>query len=91
MNDRIKELEKQSYVTSTETVKKSGWDNDRPPFEYHNVTKPVFSLEKFAELIIEECAEVCTDAYYTQDGYGITAADARCAALIKSHFGLSNE
>jgi hypothetical protein len=55
MNERIKELEKQSFIT-TETQKISGaWDNTVEPFRYVTVTETNFSLEKFAELIVEEC------------------------------------
>ena len=51
------------------------------------------SQEKFAELIVAECAELCTDPYHcgdagTGDGFGITAADTRCEKLIKKHFGV---
>lgn len=42
--------------------------------------------EKFAELIAAECADLCTNEYRTQDGWGITGADQRCSDLIKEHF-----
>ena len=59
MNERIKELEKQSFIT-TETQKISGaWDNIVEPFRYVTVTETNFSLEKFAELIVRECGEFC--------------------------------
>ena len=55
--------------------------------------EPSETLQKFAELIVRECAELCTDQYHlgdagTGDGFGITAADTRCEKLIKKHFGV---
>ena len=49
--------------------------------------------EKFAELIVRECADICTDPYHKGDaetgtGFGYTTADERCAELIKKHFGV---
>jgi hypothetical protein len=55
MNKLIKKLEKQSYITVEKKVKKGGWDNDRPPYEYTIVSETNFSAEKFAELIVREC------------------------------------
>lgn len=45
-------------------------------------------INKFAELIIKECARVCEADYWTPDGLGITKADQRCADAIKKHFGV---
>ena len=42
----------------------------------------------FAELIIRKCADLCTDSYYTPDGFGYTTSDARCHDLILKHFGV---
>jgi hypothetical protein len=44
--------------------------------------------KRFAELIAQECASLCTDEYHTQDGWGITDADRRCSDLIRAHFGV---
>jgi len=73
MNERIKELAKQAMVIRGRMK--------------------VIDEDKFAELIVMECAEICTDSYHlgdagTGDGFGITAADKRCAELIKQHFGV---
>ena len=62
MNERINELIKQSYVTVRS-------QNDR------DVT--YFSQEKFAELIVAECAKVAVEAEST----GV-------ARLIMIHFGV---
>jgi hypothetical protein len=55
---RIQELYEQAHVTQEKRVRVGGWDNDREPFEYHNVTETVFDPEKFAELIIKECIRI---------------------------------
>ena len=57
-NELIRELEKQSFIT-TETRKISGaWDNIVEPFRYVTVTETNFSLEKFAELILIEVTDI---------------------------------
>ncbi len=63
MKERISEIEKASYITNKKKVRKGGWDSDRPPYEYDTVEETVFSAEKFAELIIEECAKISEDCY----------------------------
>lgn len=42
----------------------------------------------FAEEIVKQCSDLCTDNYYTPDGFGHTTADARCAKIILEHFGM---
>lgn len=32
------------------------------------------------------CAEICDTDYYTENGWGITKADLRCAAAIRAEF-----
>jgi 2,3-bisphosphoglycerate-independent phosphoglycerate mutase len=60
MNKRIKELISQSYEYSTITT--------IDPFtqevvtDYIDCTKPIFNKEKFAELIVRECVEICNQA-----------------------------
>ena len=70
MNERIKELIKQSYVTVQS-------QNDR------EVT--YFSQEKFAELIIEECVEVCKSRVGNSD---YNTGRMHCASDLKEHFGV---
>lgn len=52
MNERIKELKEQArdFYLNQE-------DLDRSPQELHNAVE-----EKFAELIVRECAEICLEA-----------------------------
>jgi hypothetical protein len=98
MNERIQKLYQQSHITTTQQLRKGGWDNDREPFEYHTVTQTAFSPEKFAELIIKECASICEINGNTYM-YSFTPAKARlaesaskyCGMMIKKHFGVENE
>jgi hypothetical protein len=76
-NELIRELEKQSFIT-TETQKISGaWDNIVEPFRYVTVTETNFSLEKFAELIVFECVNAVMDGTKEGDHY---------AQRIEQHF-----
>lgn len=77
MNEQIRELERQSFIT-TETQKISGaWDNTVEPFRYVTVTETNFSLEKFAELIVKECCQKLEN-----DGM------VEIAIELKQHFGV---
>ena len=76
MNERIKEL----MIVAINDRHRGGLLNDEDKLEA--------LLEKFAELIIEKCADLCTDQYYTPNGFGYTTADERCHNLIKEHFGV---
>jgi hypothetical protein len=69
MNNRIQELEKQSY---TESMHEMGG------------TYMVFDKEKFAELIVRECAELTLD--HKNDDYYNGWLDYRDE--IKRHFGV---
>ena len=66
MNAKINQLIKQSYVTiQTPSGEESAY----------------FSQEKFAELIVQECADVCERFGESGDGY-------TCSAEILEHFGV---
>jgi hypothetical protein len=81
MNERIKELAEQSttYIEPTSNSGE-GW---------------IFDKEKFAELIVKECASICelNGQSYT---HSFTPAKARlaestsnhCGLMIKKHFGV---
>ena len=96
MNKRIRELEKQSFIT-TETQQISGaWDNIVEPFRYVTVTETNFSLEKFTELIVQECMNQVREQYLPVledelmmkdthwDGYVQCGVDSYVA--IREHF-----
>jgi hypothetical protein len=65
MNERIKELAKQSL----------------PAFYLTNCPS---ALEKFAELIVQECADLC-DRFQARD---VGMQPAECAGAIRKMFGV---
>ena len=69
MNERIKELAEQAKAESSQ------WLGSKPA-----ITMTYDELEKFAELIVRECAKVGDSGDSLQDG-GI-------ARMIKEHFGV---
>ena len=73
MNERIKKLAKKSGATLNE-----GFDGNKA-FVY-GITMSPKELEKFAELIVRECANIADK--HTRDG------DWDIAKLIKRHFGI---
>ena len=76
MNERIRELAEQA-TTIVDTVNSQGYTSS-----YAN-----FDREKFAELIVRECAQVCADRGKHHDGlYSAWASD--CSERIEKHFGV---
>ena len=49
-----------------------------------------FDSEKFAELIVRECVEVCHKMAEDSDSYVVHDGDT-CAEQIKKHFGVNYE
>ncbi len=49
--------------------------------------------DKFARLLIEECAKICFELNYTDEGPGENAAYQRslCGFAIKENFGLQSK
>jgi hypothetical protein len=82
MNERIQQLYKQAHITQEKQVRAGGWDNDREPFEYRTVTETNFDPEKFAELIVNECAGLFP-LTFTDEQY-----QRRIDKTIKKHFGV---
>ena len=72
MNERIKELIKQAT-----TIEEHKWG-----VSYDN-----FDKEKFAELIVAECVQVCADRGKHHDGLYSAWADD-CSKRIGKHFGV---
>ena len=70
MNERIKEL----------AVKCGAWNQVYNPHSF--MVDRTFDVEKFAELIVRECVNICKQGNDTQMSSG-GAADA-----IKYHFGV---
>ena len=78
MNERIKELALQAGLE---------FDNDlalEPEPIYYTTQK---DLEKFAELIVRECVQVCADRGKHHDGLYSAWADD-CSKRIGKHFGV---
>lgn len=81
MNERIKELQGQTldkYFSHT-------WTN----MDYVDLSK---FAEKFAELIVRECAEICRrQQYYDADDEhkrGVNGGSITCMNAIKREFGV---
>jgi len=80
MNEKIRELISQSYEATTVTT--------IDPFtsevvvDFIDGTKPFFNQEKFAELLVQECADL---AY----SYNIYGRGRAWNLIIKEHFGIA--
>jgi hypothetical protein len=70
MNTRIKELAKQS-----------GWTADRLGY----FDGGHYQIEKFAELIVKECIDVCANGW---SGEFTAAGISQCVNDLKKHFGV---
>ena len=58
-------------------AEQAGWDNHHSKFDTR--------IEKFAELIVRECAKVCRDQ---PNVYALKADRDNCAIAIEEHFGV---
>jgi hypothetical protein len=74
MNERIKELAEQA--TTFEVICGRGFDTTQ--YTEH------FSKEKFAELIVKECATLCINEGRAHDQW----FGSHCAITVKEHFGV---
>ncbi len=93
MNDRIRELAEQAMVSISYRVCQNTFKEIEDP-EGPFVRKE-FSKEKFAELIVRECAElidnkVTITAAETYDEVFVAKFDTKelCAKQIREHFGV---
>jgi hypothetical protein len=71
MNQRILELAEQA------------WDSTAVSPDFGH---PVSFAEKFAELIVQECVQVCNNIDVEYEGEDVLAT--WCASAIKEHFGV---
>ena len=62
-----------------ELAEQAGWDNHHSKFDTR--------IEKFAELIVRECVQVCSDRGAHHDGLYSAWADD-CSKRIGKHFGV---
>ena len=81
MNERIREL----WSQAEEEIKAEYEDESRRNRRLYN---EIF-LPKFAELIVQECAEVCHKMAEDSDSYVVHDGDT-CAEQIKQHFGVES-
>ena len=77
MNERIKLLAEQANTIGD-------WGEDITEGRYF-VYPNIKNLEKFAELIVRECAKVCRDQ---TNVYALKADRDNCAIAIEEHFGV---
>lgn len=75
MNERIKELAEQANETVLLDIRGDGTIDK----------EVVFSKEKFAELIIQECIKVCENGYA---GEFTVCGIKQCVSDLKNHFGV---
>ena len=82
MNERIKELAEQAGMTD---------DKFGMYFAKDKHNEDGVDLEKFAELIVEECVSICEKdgQWYTNTGWLAEAGEAlSLSEQIKEHFGV---
>ena len=77
MNELIRELAEQANTIGD-------WGEDITEGRYF-VYPNIKNLEKFAELIVRECAKVCRDQ---TNVYALKADRDNCAIAIEEHFGV---
>ena len=86
MNERIKELREQALTMVSDEQQDHGESYEiRELWDRHD--------QKFAELIVQECIEVCGSVAAVRAGYN--DADGRntaysCGDQIKEHFGIES-
>ena len=78
MNERIRDLKEQALIWSVETL---------DPDALNDNEWGVAIDEKFAELIVRECVQVCADRGAHHDGLYSAWADD-CSKRIGKHFGV---
>ena len=78
MNERIRDLKEQALIWAIETL---------DPDALNDNEWGVAIDEKFAELIVRECVQVCADRGTHHDGLYSAWADD-CSKRIGKHFGV---
>jgi hypothetical protein len=82
MNERIQELALQAWVYQIRVYQDNG-------VRTYGEQEKVFSKEKFAELIVLECAELCEgEAIFAGMNGRKDASASNCATIIRKHFGV---
>ena len=80
MNERIRELQHQCWVKvpCDFDMRKGGLSTINTVFDY----------EKFAELIVKECADTIKSDQWAKDNQAFSKGMNYSAELIKEHFGV---
>lgn len=86
MNERVKELMIQAGILYRLDLKPTQIDEDGThTFQEINIYKN-FDPEKFAELIVKECAKIANQQF--EAATGLNDRDSWTAAEMKKHFGV---
>ncbi len=84
MNDVIKEIAKQCGAVFVESS--TDYFGDRHPA---GIWTDRVDLQKFAELIVRKCADICEQRYATHKDLSDESVEAMmCSNAIKEHFGV---
>lgn len=76
MNEQNKQLAKQAgFIVDNNKIITMKQDN-------------TIEFEKFAELIVKECIDICKERHWTWRWDETTSGPNECAELIKKHFGV---
>ena len=81
MNQRIRELAEQA-ISDVDYIRDDDFTNE----ELSQMYIPDCFAEKFAELIVRECVQVCNDVDAEYKGEDVLAT--WCARAIEEHFGV---
>ena len=84
MNERIKELVRQAYIADAKRF--DGWVETKSTDKLLRQLDGVF--EKFAELIVRECAHVARNTNLEDVEGGDSAVLRAAGEQIKEHFGV---
>ena len=82
MNERIRELHGQAYLYALHNETKAREGGCHEPGTFNNDYR-----EKFAELIVQECAKIANSQF--EAATGLNDRDSWTAAEMKKHFGVA--
>jgi hypothetical protein len=88
MNERIRELAEQAgFETNEANITIGNYFRDKEYFYADDFIED--ELKKFAELIMQECAELCEgEAIFAGSNGRKDASASNCATIIRKHFGV---
>jgi hypothetical protein len=83
MNERIKELAEQANANELSYAYYRGEKRPENAVTLHSV-----DLEKFAELIVQECLQLCINVHNDADRPFSVPGSLHCMEEIREHFGV---